>query len=102
LRYALPMTPEQHEVAHGCIDRIHLLWCEGTEDKYPREKITSMLEVLSALKAYDCCEHLHFMWLAYLSALDEGLERLAQYRARLFDEEFHALRESVNTSLLSA
>jgi hypothetical protein len=90
------MTPEQQEIARGCLDRIHRLWCDESEDKYPREKITALLEVLSTLKAYEGCEHIHYLWLAYLSSLDADLYRLAQHRARRFDEAFHALRESVS------
>ena len=87
------MVDERLKYAYGCIDRIHHLWFDWTDDEHALEKITGLFEALSRLAPYECVHHVHYLWLAYRHAKEERLWSLARHRLAGFSAGLKALRE---------
>jgi hypothetical protein len=84
---------ERMTYACGCIERLRHIWFDDNAIEDYREKTTALFEVLSRVAPYDCCHHVHYLWLAYLSAKEECLWYLARYRLALFTTGLWRLAE---------
>jgi len=86
---------DRQRVVYGCIDRLHYLWFESAEDEYALEKISALFDTLSAVAPESaCCEHVHYLWLAYLSSKEHGLWCLARHRLQVFADGLERLSKA--------
>ena len=88
------MTRAEKQIAYQCIERIRHLWFDDTAEEEPIAKITALFQTLSVLAPYECCRHVHFLWLAYCAAREEFLPRLSRRRWYAFNAGLTQLHET--------
>ena len=85
---------DRQRYVHECIDRVSSIYLNPTGAEESTTQISAILDALCVIDVSEEYAHLRMLWLAWQSAEDQYLDRLAWHRSKLFGAALKHLQAS--------